>query len=764
MRGWRGAVLRPVLGRLRIDEDILRHLSTFQRLGATMEVAPPAEAMPIGARTVLRAVRTRGAVEIAADWLWPRWIEQQLDPDNPAFTARGHLPTMQNVTLRNWTLVGNPGSEWEAIVDPSGLVTPRFDGWSLDWWIHDGQRWRFPSREPELRQGLVDAAPVVATTLPVPGGTVVHHAYTVECVPELVVVEIANRADHDVQVALAVRPYNPEGLAVVEQVTVAGDRVTVDGHLAVSLPGEPDVVVASTFAAGDGARSLAVGGGHPPPAQAACRSGLAQLACVFGLPAGQRLRAAVPVSARGPRARLGLPWRRRMRAVLPDPGPLPSAEEVAHTWQGRRDRGLRVHLPAGALAEAVQANRAFLLLLHDPGSITAGPFTYHRFWFRDAAYQVAALDRWGFHDEAADVLASYPGRQRPDGFFHSQWREWDANGAAIWTIAEHDRLTGDEALLHELAPAVERGARWLADTCADDRGKDPAAHGLLPAGISAEHLGPFDHYYWDDLWGLRGLLDAAALARRRDQPELARTWEAAARRLRTTLFDAIARSAQRTGRDVITAGPTRGEDPGMIGGLAACYPLGLLAPEHPWIAGTVAAIRERFTIGQAFFQGIAHTGLGTYLTLQLAFVELLAGDPRALARLRWLLEAASATWTWPEAIHPRLDGGCMGDGHHGWMAAELLSFVRTLLVREADDGLALVSLLPREWVGASLAVRDAPTHHGLVSYELDWDGPVCELRWERERGGVPLRAPGLDPDWSTLEASGRARFTPGNGC
>src|SRR3546814_3567402 len=78
---------------------------------------------------------------------------------------------------------------------------------------------------------------------------------------------------------------------------------------------------------------------------------------------------------------------------------------------------------------------------------------------------------------------------------------------------------------------------------------------------------------------------------------------------------------------------------------------------------TLDVVRDRFCIDHAFYQGISHTGLGTYLTLQIAFVELLAGDRRALDRLEWFLSSATPTWTGPDAIHPRVAGGCMGDGH-----------------------------------------------------------------------------------------------------
>jgi hypothetical protein len=758
MHDWRAFVLRRLLGRLHIGHDILRHLSTFQRLGATLELAPPREMLPVGARTVLRAVRTRSAADIRPDWLWPHWLELQLDPSGPAFTPRGHLPVMQNVTCRNWTMVGNPGSPWEGIVDPKGLVTAAFDAWSLDWWVRTDEGWHFPSRAAGVRQALIGTAPVVETTLDTRSVQVVERVYAVETVPELVAVEVHNRGDAPVDVAFAVRPYNPEGLAVVEEIELEGTIVVVDGIPAVFLPAMPERFVLSTFADGDCVHDLVRGERTRQPA-VRDRAGLAQGAFVFPLEAGARIRAALPLAGRSPTRRWPMPWRRRMRHTVPRTDRLPSADEVASDWHVRLDRGLRVELPDERLQTVVDANRAYMLLFHDPGSITPGPFTYHRFWFRDAAYQVAALDRWGFHAEATDVLRTYPARQRRDGFFYSQWKEWDANGSAIWAIAEHHRLTGDLPLLRELAASVRDGARWIIDTCASDDGKDPAARGLLPAGVSAEHFGPFDYYYWDDLWALRGLVDAAAIARWTGDAEAGATAESAARRLRATLDRAFERDQHRLRRPVIPAGPTRGIDAGMIGSLAACYPLELLPPDDPRIAATLETIQERFTLGEAFFQGISHTGRGTYLTLQLGFVELAAGDPRAWRRLAWLLDAATPTSTWPEAIHPQLPGGCMGDGHHGWMAADLLNFVRLMLVRETTDGdLALLSVLPDHWRGRRLAVHNAPTHRGLLSYELDWDGDRPVLRWKLEGPGARLTAPGLDPAWSSGVASGDVRL------
>ncbi|MBV9663094.1 MAG: hypothetical protein JOZ37_03930, partial [Actinobacteria bacterium] len=113
MRTW---VLRRAMGRFRITDDIVRYLSTFQRLGETVEVQLPGELLPVGARTVFRALRTRAAAQLGVDWVWPHWLDRQLDPASPAFVPRGHLPVLTNLTLRNWTAVGNVASTWEAIV------------------------------------------------------------------------------------------------------------------------------------------------------------------------------------------------------------------------------------------------------------------------------------------------------------------------------------------------------------------------------------------------------------------------------------------------------------------------------------------------------------------------------------------------------------------------------------------------------------------------------------------------------------------------
>jgi hypothetical protein len=753
MVDWRAALLRRLARRFHIGEDILRHLSTFQRFGERFEITAPTEMLPVGARTLARALRTRAAPQIRPDWLWPYWMERQLDPTDRSFIPRGHLPFLTNVTHRNWTAVGNPGSAWEAVVDPAGLVSTVPDGWSLDWWIGDGGAWVLPSCADGRRQWTDGAGCRVRTSVEMPGGgQVVAGVYALRVRDgDYVAVEVTNGTDRPVTLAFALRPYNPEGLAVVEDIAVTDEAIIVDADWAVVLPGPPDRVAAATFHHGDCLRQLSDGAPRTKrPVQVHDPAGLAQAAVSYPLEPQDTRRVLLPLPP---------PARTRPHHHVPVlVREAPSAADAIERWQPILDRGLRVKLPDDRLQQAVEANRTYLLVLHDPGSITPGPLTYHRFWFRDAAFQITALDRWGFHDEAADVIDSFPERQRHDGFFYSQWHEWDANGAAALAIAEHHRLTGDLAWLTRLMPAVRRGAEWIERTRNRRRAgaRDP---GLLPPGVSAEHLGPYDIYYWDNFWGLRGLYDTAYLADAVGDADDAARWRAAADRYRAAILTSIARATREAQRPYLPAGPNRGVDAGMIGSLVSCYPLELLGVDDPLVVATVALIRERFTIGPAFFQAIAHTGLGTYLTLQLAFVEMLAGDPLAWQRLQWLLDAATPTYTWPEAIHPQTGGGCIGDGHHGWTAADFLSFVRAMLVRDLPDGrTAVLSLLPPEWRGADVEVRDAPVRGGVLNYRLTWRDERPTLMWSLRGLARPLIAPALAPAWSTTATDGETTF------
>ena len=102
----------------------------------------------------------------------------------------------------------------------------------------------------------------------------------------------------------------------------------------------------------------------------------------------------------------------------------------------------------------------------------------------------------------------------------SQNGEWDANGQALFAMEQFALYNPGMGIPELYMEPIEKAARWI-DRKRDPDNPEPGYAGLLPAGFSAEHLGPNDSFYWDQFWSLRGLESAANLMLMASQSDLA---------------------------------------------------------------------------------------------------------------------------------------------------------------------------------------------------------------------------------------------------
>ncbi|MDX1636129.1 MAG: hypothetical protein R3280_15935, partial [Marinobacter sp.] len=427
---------------------------------------------------------------------------------------------------------------------------------------------------------------------------------------------------------------------------------------------------------------------------------------------------------------------------------IPARLPQADAWQRERTGHARLQCPEPRYQFLYDA-AVTSLILHSPEDVYPGPFTYKRFWFRDAAFIINALLSIGLTGRAERALARFPERQTRSGYFRSQEGEWDANGEVLWVLKRYFDLTNRSPDLHWLGP-IARGARWILRKRLSNDLDAPHA-GLLPAGFSAEHLGPNDYYYWDDFWGIAGLKAAAAmLAGLKDEDS--REFSVGAEDFERAVDRSLETCQARLRRPGMPASPYRRLDAGAIGSLAIGYPVQLASPDDPRLLDCAEFLIERCFVDGAFYQDMIHSGLNAYLTLHVAQVLLRAGDSRYLALMDAVAALASDTGQWPEAIHPATKGGCMGDGHHVWASAEWVLMIRNCFLREEDDHLVLGAGIPERWLEQREPVSfgPAPTAFGTVTVTLQSreDGSVqvhWRGDWHRKQPALELRVPGYEP-------------------
>ncbi len=706
--------------------DPITVMTRLQRFAQPSEVTEPIELLRAGVVLHARGLINARVIQHNLDWVWPFWVERQFDPADVAFVPRSFSITHINLTHRNWTALGWPDCPQLAIVDPRGLVTPHLDKWSLDAWIMaDDGDFLLPSRAGDVRQTMVS-----------------HHIPEIVTESQSDVGSLTCRADVSLQDGLAtcnmtidgdakgpgwlvvsLRPYNPEGISFVHQMALSDDRLgwQVEGEDAVAFSDPVERHHVSDYRAGDVHIHLQDLGEE---GTGRCDIGMVTAAALFRLDNANRREVTVRVPLHGAALPAAVGWDAALhdtcRLTIGDP-------KIQYLF----DTAVRT------------------LVLHSPEDVYPGPYTYKRFWFRDAAFLIHGLLAVGLFDRAARALDRFADRQTAAGYFHSQEGEWDSNGEALWIYRRYCQLSGRPPHADWQQP-IRKGADWICRKRQPKSGDAPH-RGLLPAGFSAEHLGPNDYYYWDDFWGVAGLEAAADLMARYDNPTEADRLGREAEDFQRAIDTSLAQAAARLRTSAMPAAPTRRMDAGAIGSLAVGYPLQLCPPDDPRLLSTVEYLLANCRVGGGFFQDMIHSGINAYLTLHMAQVLLRAGDPRYLELVDAVADLATPTGQWPEAIHPATRGGCMGDGQHVWAAADWMLMIRNCMVREEGDRLIVGAGVAAAWLasGGVLEFGPAPTAFGKITlrFATEEGGLAASWRaeWHAAAPTIEVRVPGFSP-------------------
>lgn len=711
--------------------DPIALLASLHRFAQPSEVGEPIELLRAGVVLHARGLINSRIIQHNLDWLWPYWVERQFDPADDAFIPRAFSITHINLTHRNWTAVGVPDCDELPLVDPRGLVTPFWDGWSLDCWIvTDDHRQLLPSRLQAVDQRLDYAQGLAVQTDMAQGDLTLQtraHVQIRSAIPQCLL-DIRAEAGAPAWLVLSLRPYNPEGISFVHDLALAGDRRgwTVNGEQQVIFSDPAERHQISNYRRGDVLLHLH---DRQEEEKGECNVGMLTAAALFRIE----------------------PGRPRMLSVSVPLDQLKTTGLVhAVSWERSLQGHCALHIPDQRMQFLYDAALR-TLILHSPDEVYPGPFTYKRFWFRDAAFIIHGLLCSGMIERAERALHLFSQRQTRGGYFRSQEGEWDSNGEALWIFCRFCEMSGRPPHPDWLDP-IRRGGRWIVRKRTEEK-KDSPHGGLLPAGFSAEHLGPNDYYYWDDFWGVAGLQAASRLMHMAGDSKGAAEFSEEADVFMQAIERSLHQVTLRLQQQVLPASPYRRLDAGAIGSLVTGYPLQLCDPRDPRLLNTVEFLLGNCMVQGGFFQDMIHSGINAYLTLHMAQVLLRGGDSRYLELMETVAGLASPTGQWPEAIHPRTLGGCMGDGQHSWAAAEWILMIRNCFVREEGDRLILGAGVAPQWLEGSetLSFGPAPTPFGTIEVSVESmpveSGEKVLVTWQAQWHGEPppieVRLPGF---------------------
>lgn len=365
------------------------------------------------------------------------------------------------------------------------------------------------------------------------------------------------------------------------------------------------------------------------------------------------------------------------------------------------------------------------------------PINYPLAWQRDASYIVAALARAGRLDAAKILVEDIAKRD----FFGGFGAEADAPGLGLWAMGVVSRGLNDRALDQDLWPHVYRKAQLVEQLAtATTRIRADFEGPLLPQykhlGLSEARIvadpseaglinGRMDWHrprLYLTAISIRGLAEAARIARRLDQQTKAQEWDAMGERLaaayRAAIVGRIGASELKDDRTLMVAlDPTQAAK-------------GVPALEQ--------ALQLRWGNTHNSDGSFKHRPLWTYFELAIARQWLRLGAPdRTWATVKWLWENSPSPGLYSlwESDHEENSSGrwdfvrgWVNPPHvtpHYWASAEMV-LTQIAMLAYADNATVFIGAgVPAAWLSQPLRVRGLITDAGPVSWT--WDGTTLNV-------------------------------------
>jgi hypothetical protein len=448
---------------------------------------------------------------------------------------------------------------------------------------------------------------------------------------------------------------------------------------------------------------------------------------------------------------------------------------VSQHWKDRAAQSMRIQIPDVHLQNLFDASlQHFLLGLTKNGNTDEYfpnvAMLYYGSIGTESSPIIRALDMRGLHHLAERCLEAFlatQGEFMPEGDYQSKeggfYRFWPIytvdQGGVLWALADHYRFTRDNEWLGRVAPKIVAGCDFIVRerkrTMTDDRnGATPLHYGLAPAGCVADPR-DWQYSFMLNAWFYAGLKNCAEVLGQID-PSKSKSLLAEAADYKECILRALKESVAvspvtrlRDNTSVVSVPPYLGlrgfstdvkdsVDPDRRHGYAYdctigpfhLFNCGLLEPDDPVVTAMLNYFEDRFFLFTPLPSRVDLDQLATdwfdlggfeklqpyYVHYQEAYLRrdqipnFIRGFYNTLASI-----ADPQTLTFQEELD--FSGGQPHKTHEeAWFFHQL----RDMLLMEAGTELYLARGTPRRWLegGKGIAVHNAPTYFGTVSYQI----------------------------------------------
>ncbi len=428
-------------------------------------------------------------------------------------------------------------------------------------------------------------------------------------------------------------------------------------------------------------------------------------------------------------------------------------DEQYALWEKTLD-AVTIDIPEQRLIDVMKSNFGYVLINRDAPWFKPGSRNYNHAWTRDGALTGVAMLRMGEPEMTKQYILAYTAFVADSGWaphmiledgkpvaFNTdpnsgEGQEYDSQGEYVFIVRQYFDYTGDEALLRQVYPKVEKALRFarelrrrrMTDEYRNDVAKVPY-YGILPMSNSHEGYYPAKHSYWDDFWVLKGFKDGIYLAGKLGETNDVAWMQAEEKDFRRCLYASIMQVIQRNHMNLIPGCVELADtDPTSTSvAIMACDE----ADQLPEPYGT-----NSFNVyWDNFAPRLKPGGEQTFTPYECRNADVffrIGERDRGLAVLRYFTAESTRPHDWnhfAEVVHAKVRApSYIGDMPHTWISSDYINAVRSIFAYEKGDSLVVAAGVDPAWLGEGVTVGNLPTQFGALSYTFRKEGGAITLR------------------------------------
>ncbi len=647
-----------------------------------------------------------------SSYRWPYWVNRLAD--GASRSGSGILPPqLANHSNRDWLYFTNLLSSDALRIDPSGMLSPTYAGWSVETWVVIGQR---VFRPQDLAGGIEQERDPLTSIIKTGwkekefGLTQTVFGARTGVDEAVVALESFLPKKSDGALLLVVfRPYDTTLLGTVGEIEYRKDSRTVriDGSERAVMEVRPDFVANGSGLSGD----LTPVAGSRDALKASCEFGMATLALGYVLQKGSRkIHLRVSLS--------------RRNAIAPSRFNYARAAEEFGAFAGLRIKsGIKLSFPEEPVVRWLYASKLSLLnaINRETG---AGRRDFDSVAMKRSCLMVCACNRMGYHSEAEGIIRSI--MPRFEGVVEPSFERNIGVAYLVSAFADCFIHSRDLDYLRKGYAALKTAAGSLCDYSSGVKSVSRREGG----NSLGFYLTASPHVY-DLVLICNALRQYSYLARcmglfgdeNRFAKEAKRLGGIIAAEVRT-LFPGGEGKA-------VSANPDERLDGGGAAGYmaAAGYPYRIEELSTDELGTMVSGLAELYGGVPLYVRALG--GWDTVLSLLFASNLIFCRDMRYYGLISEFMRRGGKRFCLQEILHPGSGAGIMGDGDSVEAMAAFALTMRNMLFMDFENRLDVLPAPREEWFrpGSEIVVQDAPSRFGPISFKVVSSGSEVQYRF-----------------------------------